>query len=59
MSLEFFDEVARRLRAGRRLALATVVARQGSAPRAAGARMIVDQTGAIAFSIGGGASKRW
>jgi xanthine dehydrogenase accessory factor len=55
MSLEFFDEVARRLRAGRRLALATVVARQGSAPRATGARMIVDATGAIAFSIGGGA----
>jgi xanthine dehydrogenase accessory factor len=55
MSLEFYDEVARRLRAGRRLALATVVARRGSAPRAAGARMIVDATGGIAFSIGGGA----
>ena len=55
MSLEFYDEVTRWLRAGRRIALATVVARQGSTPRAAGARMIVDASGAIAFSIGGGA----
>lgn len=55
MTLEFFEEVARRLRAGRRLALATVVARQGSAPRDAGARMIVEADGAAAFSVGGGA----
>jgi xanthine dehydrogenase accessory factor len=55
MSLEFYDEVTRRLRAGRRLALATVIARQGSTPRRVGARMIVDATGAVAFTIGGGA----
>jgi xanthine dehydrogenase accessory factor len=55
MSLKFYEEVTRRLRAGRRIALATVIARQGSAPRAAGARMIVEASGAIAFSIGGGA----
>ena len=55
MTLEFFEEVARRLRAGRRLALATVVARQGSAPRDTGARMIVEEDGGITFSVGGGA----
>jgi xanthine dehydrogenase accessory factor len=55
MTLAFYEEVARRLRQGRRLAIATVVARQGSAPRSSGARMIVEPDGAIAFSIGGGA----
>ena len=55
MTLEFFEEVARRLRAGRRLALATVVGRQGSAPRDQGARMIVEADGATAFTVGGGA----
>lgn len=55
MTLEFFEEVARRLRAGRRLALATVVGRQGSAPRDTGARMIVEADGGSAFSVGGGA----
>jgi len=55
MTLAFYEEVARRLRQGRRLAIATVVARQGSAPRSSGARMIVEQDGAIAFSVGGGA----
>lgn len=55
MTLAFHEEVARRLREGRRLALATVIARQGSAPRAEGARMIVEADGRTAFSIGGGA----
>jgi xanthine dehydrogenase accessory factor len=55
MTLAFHEEVARRLRQGRRLALATVIARQGSAPRAEGARMIVEADGRAAFSIGGGA----
>lgn len=55
MTLAFYEEVARRLREGRRLAIATVVARQGSAPRASGARMIVEADGPTAFSIGGGA----
>ncbi|HYV19148.1 MAG TPA: XdhC/CoxI family protein [Verrucomicrobiae bacterium] len=55
MTLAFHEEVARRLREGHRLALATVIARQGSAPRAEGARMIVEADGRTAFSIGGGA----
>lgn len=55
MSLEFYEEVARLLRAGRVLALATVAGRQGSAPRSAGARMIVTELGETEFSVGGGA----
>lgn len=55
MTLAFFEEVTRRLRAGRPLALATILDRQGSAPRRAGARMIIEADGGIAFSVGGGA----
>jgi xanthine dehydrogenase accessory factor len=55
MTLEFHEEVARWLRAGLRLAVATVVERQGSAPRGVGAKMIVGASGETVFSIGGGA----
>jgi xanthine dehydrogenase accessory factor len=55
MTLAFYDEVARRLRAGRTLAIATLIGRQGSAPRDEGAKMIVTDAGETAFSIGGGA----
>ncbi|HKQ97046.1 MAG TPA: XdhC/CoxI family protein [Candidatus Polarisedimenticolia bacterium] len=55
MTLAFFEEVTRRLRAGRPLAIATILDRQGSAPRRAGARMIVEADGGTAFSVGGGA----
>lgn len=55
MTLAFHEEVARWLRAGRPLAVATVVDRQGSAPRQVGAKMIIGAEGRTAFSIGGGA----
>ena len=55
MSLEFYLEVARLLRAGRVLAVATVVGRQGSTPRSSGAKMIVTESGETVFSVGGGA----
>ncbi len=55
MSLEFYLEVVRLLRAGRVLAVATVIGRQGSAPRSAGAKMIVTASGDTVFSVGGGA----
>ncbi|HUD73100.1 MAG TPA: XdhC/CoxI family protein [Dongiaceae bacterium] len=55
MTLAFFEEVTRRLRAGRSLALATILDRQGSAPRRAGARMIIEADGGTAFTVGGGA----
>jgi xanthine/CO dehydrogenase XdhC/CoxF family maturation factor len=41
-------------RAGRRLALATVVVTRGSAPRAVGARLVVDADGDFRGSVSGG-----
>jgi len=55
MSLGFYEEVLRRLRAGGSLAIATLVERHGSTPRGAGAKMIVAASGETSFSIGGGA----
>jgi xanthine dehydrogenase accessory factor len=55
MDLAFYEEVTRWLRAGRALAIATILDRQGSAPRSAGARMIIGADGDTCFSIGGGA----
>lgn len=41
-------------RGGRRLALATVVETKGSAPRAVGARLVVDENGDFCGSVSGG-----
>jgi len=54
MTPAFYEEIARRLRAGQTLAIATLVERQGSAPRDRGAKMLVTAS-EIAFSLGGGA----
>ena len=51
---EILDETLELLRAGRAFALVTVVADQGSTPRAAGAEMLVRDDGSIAGTIGGG-----
>jgi xanthine dehydrogenase accessory factor len=51
---EILDETLRLLQAGRRFALLTLVADQGSTPRAAGAEMLVREDGSIAGTIGGG-----
>lgn len=40
--------------AGRAVAIATVVSSWGSAPRRAGAQMVIDETGVIAGSVSGG-----
>jgi xanthine dehydrogenase accessory factor len=55
VSLSFYEEVARLLRDGRGLVVATLISSRGSTPRAEGAKMIVSATGEIRFSIGGGA----
>ncbi|PYS95594.1 MAG: xanthine dehydrogenase [Acidobacteria bacterium] len=55
MNLVFHEEMVRLLRAGRPVAVATVVGRQGSTPRDFGAKMIVTEEGETVFSIGGGA----
>ena len=54
MSAEFFERVARLLREGRRLVIATVLETEGSTPRKAGARMAVLEDGTIFESVGGG-----
>jgi xanthine dehydrogenase accessory factor len=51
---EILDETLRLLDAGRPFALVTLVADQGSTPRAAGAEMLTREDGSIAGSIGGG-----
>ena len=55
MSLSFHEEVARTLREGRRLTIATIIATAGSTPRKEGARMAVVEGGGQLDSIGGGA----
>lgn len=55
MSLAFYEEVARLLRGGRVLAVATLSSSRGSTPRSPGAKMIVAESGESFFSIGGGA----
>ncbi len=55
MSLPFYQEMTRLLKAGRSVAVATLVDSQGSTPRCFGAKMIVADTGETCFSVGGGA----
>lgn len=55
MSLAFYRKVARLLRSGRVLAIATLCSSQGSTPRSPGSKMIVTDLGETVFSIGGGA----
>ncbi len=50
----FLERLDEHLRAGRPVAVATVVWARGSTPRKAGARMIVRPDGGIDFTIGGG-----
>ena len=51
---EIFEALLARLDAGNGARLVTVIARVGSAPREAGARMVVDDDGYVAGTIGGG-----
>jgi xanthine dehydrogenase accessory factor len=52
--IEFLDEVIRLVEGGEDVAVATVVARRGSAPGALGAKMLVRGDGTSLGSIGGG-----
>jgi len=54
MDLKLFEEMALLSRAGRPFALATVIEHSGSAPRKAGAKMLVRSDGTILGSVGGG-----
>ena len=52
--LEIYEECAKLLQAGRDVVLATVFEARGSAPRTAGAKMLVREDGSILGTIGGG-----
>lgn len=52
--LELFEEIVRLKRAGTPAVLALVVESSGSAPRKAGARMLLREDGSILGSVGGG-----
>src|SRR3982751_2668051 len=49
-----FDELVRRCAAGERVALCTVVEAKGSTPQAAGARMLLLESGQTIGTLGGG-----
>ena len=51
---EVLDTAAEWLAAGRRVALATVVATWGSSPRPAGSQLLVDEAGSFLGSVSGG-----
>jgi xanthine dehydrogenase accessory factor len=54
---EVFSEIARSLREGTRLAVATVATTRGSTPRKPGARMAVRPDGSFCGSVGGGSAE--
>jgi xanthine dehydrogenase accessory factor len=51
---DLFTVILEKTRAGEDTVLATIVAEAGSSPRSAGAHMLVDKTGRICGTIGGG-----
>jgi xanthine dehydrogenase accessory factor len=54
MTLELFDEIVRRVGAGERVALCTIVGIRGSTPQVAGAKMLVLPNGRTIGTLGGG-----
>ena len=51
---EWLDEIDQWTNEGKRVAIATVVRTEGSAPRPVGARMAVAESGELAGSVSGG-----
>ena len=56
--IQIFKKLSEELAAGRGAVLATIVAEEGSAPRGAGAQMLVGAAGQLAGTIGGGAVEK-
>ncbi len=56
--MDIFEEVAAARRAGVPVVLATVIESQGSAPREAGARMMIREDGTTIGTVGGGAIEK-
>lgn len=57
--LELFRETTRLLDAGRKVALCTIIGKQGSAPREVGTKILVGEEGLVAGTIGGGYFERF
>jgi xanthine/CO dehydrogenase XdhC/CoxF family maturation factor len=51
---EVYQEVARNLKEGKPVAVATVATTRGSTPRKAGAKMVIREDGSFAGTVGGG-----
>ena len=56
--IQIFTKLAEELAAGRGAVLVTILSEQGSAPRGAGAQMLVGAAGQLAGTIGGGAVEK-
>ena len=52
---ELFESIKDKLYSGENVVMSTITASSGSVPRGSGARMIVDKTGRISGTVGGGA----
>jgi xanthine dehydrogenase accessory factor len=57
--LDFFREITRLLETGKKVALCTIIEKQGSAPREVGTKILVGEEGLIAGTIGGGYFERF
>ncbi len=51
---DFFEEIVKIKKEGRKAALATIIATKGSTPREMGAKMLIREDGSISGTIGGG-----
>jgi xanthine dehydrogenase accessory factor len=57
MRRDVYEEILELRRAGRRAALATIIARKGSTPRKDAAKMLIRDDGSISGTIGGGCTE--
>lgn len=57
MNQDLWLDLSAKLRRGMPLAVATIATSDGSTPRSAGAKMLVDPTGLVAGTLGGGAAE--
>jgi xanthine/CO dehydrogenase XdhC/CoxF family maturation factor len=51
---DLYEAIAAKVRAGRTIALATIVSAKGSVPRGVGAKMLVDPGEGLVGTVGGG-----
>ena len=56
--LDIYQELANVVARGERVVLATVISSRGSAPRKAGAKMLIRQDGTFVGTVGGGTGEQ-